>query len=121
VSFAVFLILDFLRIRIRTTAQPAYFEDYKEVCLIDFTSKRKRMTVLLQSSSEDKLLIFSKGADTIMRELVAVDTPEDEQKWEDTVAKLSDFGGESLRTLVLCKFLASIALFLLQLLIHFFW
>ena len=70
--------------------------------LIDYNSKRKRMTIILQPyDSEGKLMdkvkIFAKGADTSMSSLLADDDP----YWDQTIQPaLADFGGESLRTLV---------------------
>ena len=79
-----------------------HFEDFDEVLLIDYNSKRKRMTIVLRpydASGQlmDVVKIYSKGADTSIASLLADDDP----YWDDSIQPaLADYGGESLRTLV---------------------
>jgi magnesium-transporting ATPase (P-type) len=79
-----------------------HFEDFEEVCMIDFNSKRKRMTVVLRPLDEngkgiDKLKIYCKGADSAVKELLE----EADSNVEAVYKQLEEYGGESLRTLVI--------------------
>lgn len=79
-------------------------EKFDELCLLDFTSKRKRMTVVLHPRTPDgrptdNVLIFIKGADSALKPLLEKKTPQ--EKWDTTFDKLAEFGSESLRTLLL--------------------
>ena len=79
-----------------------HFEDFEEVLLLDYNSKRKRMTIIVRpfdtnGQPRDKVYIYSKGADTSIATYLADDDP----YWDSSVQPaLGDFGGESLRTLV---------------------
>jgi len=102
------------RIRIRMLEQGSapYFEDFENVCLIDFSSKRKRMTVIVRplnarGEPDGRLWVFVKGADSFVKPLFEHKdaTPEEQafaaSAWEQSYERLVEFGGESLRTLVL--------------------
>lgn len=102
-----------------------YFEKYKEVLVLNFSSKRKRMTLILQkilddSTVDDELIIFCKGADSFVKKLMDVGlthlekqkeckgrSPPSlnslEQNWQETLAYLTECGGESLRCLVVAS------------------
>ena len=79
-----------------------HFEDFDEVFLIDYNSKRKRMTIILQpytadGQKTDYVKIYSKGADTAIASLLSDDDP----YWDDSITvALQEYGGQSLRTLV---------------------
>jgi len=79
-----------------------HFEDFEEVYLIDYNSKRKRMTIILRPYDKDGkpmdcVKIYSKGADTAIAALLNDDDP----YWTESInPALADYGGESLRTLV---------------------
>jgi len=86
-----------------------YFELFEDVELIDFTSKRKRMTVIvspLQGPDKGKLKIYCKGADSYVCALLrGSKTSVAEMERLQTSKKysyeqLAEFGKESLRTLV---------------------
>ena len=42
------------------------FEIYKRICILEFNSDRKRMSVVLKEKSTKRYLIFMKGADSVM-------------------------------------------------------
>lgn len=108
-----------IRLRVREEGKPARFEDFENVCFIDFSAKRKRMTVVVRPLDKDghpvkdgPLKIFCKGADSFVRKLLRgctqlpdgaqFDEKSDPQpNWPSTSNKLVDFGGESLRCLVI--------------------
>ena len=77
-------------------------ERFEELCLLDFTSKRKRMTVVLRPIVDgrpaDQVLIFMKGADSALKPFLTRTSPE---QFNAAFQTLGEFGSESLRTLVL--------------------
>ncbi|CAD7942989.1 unnamed protein product, partial [Amoebophrya sp. A25] len=71
--------------------------------ICDFSSERKRMSVIVRCPQSKRLVLFSKGADSVMLDLArasceAVSTDNDEQRIADSVL---DFSRVGLRTLVL--------------------
>lgn len=129
----------------------AHFEDYLDVCMLDFSAKRKRMTVLVEpldphtGKPSGRILVYCKGADSFVYPLLAgaqqnggaaavaagndlsgsrqsQDDADDKTgssaaaasapaepaaaagvpaDWDATYEHLVEFGGESLRTLVI--------------------
>eukprot|EP00466_Bigelowiella_natans_P009003 jgi/Bigna1/87603/estExt_fgenesh1_pg.C_220081 len=86
--------------------QKKWFEEFEDVCLIDFTSKRKRMTVIVSPKfgpEKGLLKIYCKGADSYVKALcrgakVGAAEIEKLQKYNKTIFEnLEEFGGESLR------------------------
>eukprot|EP00468_Gymnochlora_sp_CCMP2014_P001334 CAMPEP_0167741550 /NCGR_PEP_ID=MMETSP0110_2-20121227/918_1 /TAXON_ID=629695 /ORGANISM="Gymnochlora sp., Strain CCMP2014" /LENGTH=1401 /DNA_ID=CAMNT_0007625613 /DNA_START=124 /DNA_END=4329 /DNA_ORIENTATION=- len=86
------------------------FESFEDIALIDFSSKRKRMTVIVSPQfgpDKGKLKIYCKGADSYVKALlkgsaVSAQAVEDNQPYlSDTFSHLEKFGNESLRTLVI--------------------
>ena len=71
--------------------------EYKICATIDFTSARKRMSVIVRDK-EGKLTLYSKGADSIMFSLLKED-----QDITETQRRVDDFARMGLRTLVMCK------------------
>ncbi|XP_005107403.2 phospholipid-transporting ATPase ID [Aplysia californica] len=71
-------------------------ETYELLCILDFNNVRKRMSVIVRKNG--KVMLFSKGADTIMFDLLSSKC--DELK-ELTTHHLNDFAQTGLRTLVL--------------------
>ncbi|OMJ91299.1 hypothetical protein SteCoe_6191 [Stentor coeruleus] len=69
-------------------------EVWKIIAEIPFSSERKRMSIILQAEDE-KFYLFTKGADTIMLDLVNIENPEPIAK------ELETFALEGLRTLVM--------------------
>lgn len=78
-------------------------EPFEELCMLDFTSKRKRMTVLLRllnpdGSPSSKVLVLIKGADSALKPYL---TKSSSAQWDETYNRLGEMGSESLRTLLL--------------------
>eukprot|EP00760_Papus_ankaliazontas_P025326 PhM_4_TR2641/c0_g1_i1/m.76437/K14802/DRS2, ATP8A; phospholipid-transporting ATPase len=71
--------------------------------VFEFNSDRKRMSVVCRNpnKSQGGYVIYSKGADSIMKKLCMSDSARAE--FEPTQAFIDQFGDEGLRTLVLCK------------------
>ncbi|KAJ4848217.1 putative phospholipid-transporting ATPase 9 [Turnera subulata] len=65
--------------------------------VLEFNSSRKRMSVIVRDE-EGKLLLFSKGADSVMFERLALNGKEFEEETRDHVNEYADAG---LRTLIL--------------------
>ncbi|XP_074580632.1 putative phospholipid-transporting ATPase 9 [Curcuma longa] len=72
-------------------------KSYKLLNVIEFNSSRKRMSVIVQDD-EGKLLLLSKGADSVMFERLANNGREFEDKTKEQMLEYADAG---LRTLVL--------------------
>ncbi|XP_042413371.1 putative phospholipid-transporting ATPase 9 [Zingiber officinale] len=70
---------------------------YTLLNILEFSSSRKRMSVIVRDE-EGKLLLFSKGADSVMFERLAKDGREFEQSTREQINEYADAG---LRTLVL--------------------
>uniref|UniRef100_A0A6I8NR39 Phospholipid-transporting ATPase n=1 Tax=Ornithorhynchus anatinus TaxID=9258 RepID=A0A6I8NR39_ORNAN len=69
---------------------------YQLLAILDFTNVRKRMSVIVRDP-EGKLILFCKGADTIIYTLL--DSSSEALK-DVTMEHLNEFAGEGLRTLV---------------------
>lgn len=82
------------------------FVKYEQLALLDFTSKRKRMTVVVRAPN-GRIKVFSKGADNMMAMLLNGGSEdnldalaETQPGWDDTVSGLTMFGDQGLRTLI---------------------
>ncbi|XP_020970663.1 putative phospholipid-transporting ATPase 9 [Arachis ipaensis] len=71
--------------------------DYQLLNILEFTSARKRMSVIVRDE-EGKLLLLSKGADSVMFERLAKNGREFEEKTKQHINEYADAG---LRTLIL--------------------
>ncbi|CAL1376567.1 unnamed protein product [Linum trigynum] len=71
--------------------------EYKLLNLLEFTSKRKRMSVIVQDE-DGKILVLCKGADSIVFDRLSKNGRTFE---ESTTKHLNDYGEAGLRTLVL--------------------
>ncbi|XP_051021041.1 phospholipid-transporting ATPase FetA [Acomys russatus] len=69
---------------------------YQLLAILDFSNERKRMSVIVRTP-EDRLMLFCKGADTIIYELLH---PSCASLSEVTMDHLDDFASEGLRTLM---------------------
>lgn len=83
------------------------FEDFELVTSIEFSSKRKRLTVIVRRIGsnglpEGPLQIFTKGADSVVMSLMRAANAGglEGEEWAFAGKCLSDFGSESLRCLV---------------------
>ncbi|KAL3018181.1 hypothetical protein AAZX31_05G014900 [Glycine max] len=70
---------------------------YKLLNILEFTSARKRMSVIVRDA-EGKLLLLSKGADSVMFERIAKNGRDFEEKTKQHISEYADSG---LRTLIL--------------------
>jgi len=73
--------------------------EYEVLNVIEFTSTRKRMTVVIKQPN-GVIKLFCKGADTMIIERLGL-SPEQRRFQADTVAHLEQFAQEGLRTLCL--------------------
>ena len=73
--------------------------DYKILVKIDFSSDRKRMSIIAQDMKTNKLYLFCKGADSIILSRIKKDTSAD--LLDKTHQDLQAFSKEGLRTLVI--------------------
>ncbi|KAL0415084.1 UNVERIFIED_CONTAM: putative phospholipid-transporting ATPase 7 [Sesamum latifolium] len=71
--------------------------EYKILTLLDFTSKRKRMSVIIRDEN-DQILLLCKGADSIIFDRLSSDG---RMYQEATTKHLNDYGEAGLRTLAL--------------------
>jgi len=72
-------------------------ETYKILRTVEFSSDRKRMSVIARREEDGRLFSFVKGADLTMLPALAARTQADEQ----TLEHMEDFAREGLRTLVI--------------------
>ncbi|KAI3727851.1 hypothetical protein L6452_16471 [Arctium lappa] len=72
-------------------------KEYKILTLLDFTSKRKRMSVIVRDET-GQIFMFCKGADTIIFDCLASNG---KMFLEATTKNLNDYGDAGLRTLAL--------------------
>jgi phospholipid-translocating P-type ATPase (flippase) len=81
--------------------EEAFVEVYDRICILEFNSDRKRMSVVLQDLNSGRYLIFTKGADLIMfRDVLSKDL--NDEKYVEFIKKHVDvFSTRGLRTLVL--------------------
>lgn len=71
--------------------------EYKILTLLDFTSKRKRMSVIVRDE-DGQILLFCKGADSIIFDRLSKNG---KTYLEDTTKHLNEYGDNGLRTLAL--------------------
>ncbi|GAB1288428.1 Phospholipid-transporting ATPase FetA [Apodemus speciosus] len=69
---------------------------YRLLAILDFSNERKRMSVIVRTP-EDRVMLFCKGADTIIYELLH---PSCASLGDVTMDHLDDFASEGLRTLM---------------------
>jgi P-type E1-E2 ATPase len=72
---------------------------YKLLNVIEFTSARKRMTVIVRDS-ENRIRVMCKGADSIIIPLLKKDQ---KSILDQTTKYLDDFAKEGLRTLLIAE------------------
>jgi phospholipid-translocating ATPase len=85
-----------------TTAAPAEgLERYELLNILEFTSARKRMSVVVRKldSDDNRLFLMTKGADNVIFERLKKGTGDELKK--QTEKALDDFASEGLRTLTL--------------------
>ncbi|GLI58430.1 hypothetical protein VaNZ11_000135 [Volvox africanus] len=75
--------------------------EYEVLNVLEFNSTRKRMSVVIKHRSEDKIIIFTKGADTVIYERLDPNYTPNEAMKESTGRHMEEFGAAGLRTLCL--------------------
>ena len=75
-------------------------EEIEILAVIKFTSKRKRMSVIVKDS-DGKLLLLSKGADTAMIPRISED-PNQRKLLAKTITHVEEYSDEGLRCLLVC-------------------
>lgn len=73
-------------------------EKYETLQVLEFSSARKRMSVIVRRHADNRIFMFSKGADTI---IFARSRKDQEQLRHDTDGALDEFARKGLRTLCL--------------------
>jgi len=68
--------------------------------MIEFTSERKRMTVIVRNT-KGTIKVLSKGADSVMTPRLNNDI-KNQQIFENTRYNMEDFANNGLRTLMIC-------------------
>ncbi|KAH7547145.1 hypothetical protein FEM48_Zijuj01G0278400 [Ziziphus jujuba var. spinosa] len=85
-------------IREKYTSGHPVEREFKIMNVLEFTSKRKRMSVIVQDE-DGQILVLAKGADSIMFERLS----KNGRMYEETTTRhLNDYGENGLRTLALC-------------------
>jgi phospholipid-translocating ATPase len=95
----IFLGRDRNLLKLQTPADPEPVE-YELLNVIEFSSARKRMSVLIRKvdDTEDRIYVLLKGADNVIFERLA---PGQEESKHETNDRLDEFANEGLRTLTL--------------------
>ncbi|GLC46227.1 hypothetical protein PLESTM_001842700 [Pleodorina starrii] len=75
--------------------------EYEVLNVLEFNSTRKRMSVVIKHKSQDKIIIFTKGADTVIYERLDPSYGPNEAMKESTGRHMEEFGAAGLRTLCL--------------------
>ncbi|KAF2071974.1 hypothetical protein CYY_006711 [Polysphondylium violaceum] len=77
-------------------------KEYGLLAIMEFSSDRRRMSILLKDKQNDKIILYSKGADSIMLERLSTEE-KNAHHVAKTIEHISDFSREGLRTLILAK------------------
>ena len=68
-------------------------ESYKRICIIEFTSDRKRMSVVFQNLKTKQYIIFMKGADNVVLNcLNKIQHPEGKRNMDKYINKIKTYG-----------------------------
>lgn len=80
------------------TPYSAEYEKYELLTVLEFSSARKRMSVILRREADGKILVMTKGADSVIFERSAPGQDEIKAKTDEA---LEEFANKGLRTLCL--------------------
>ncbi|EFJ48209.1 hypothetical protein VOLCADRAFT_40206, partial [Volvox carteri f. nagariensis] len=75
--------------------------EYEVLNVLEFTSTRKRMSVVIRDKTRNTILVFTKGADTVIYERLDPKYGPNEAMKESTGRHMEEFGAAGLRTLCL--------------------
>jgi magnesium-transporting ATPase (P-type) len=99
-----------VRLRVTDPGQmSSAFEDFQQVLLIDFNSKRKSMTVVVQRLQPESqapcgpLIVYTKGADSAVLALLADDSEAATESTRRVVQQCHEYSCESLRCLLVAR------------------
>lgn len=77
-------------------------ERFNVEALIEFSSDRRRMSVIVKNA-DARITLYTKGADNVMLKLVKNSTKEDKQVYKKTQEDIKNFSTEGLRSLIIAK------------------
>ncbi|KXZ56084.1 hypothetical protein GPECTOR_2g966 [Gonium pectorale] len=83
------------------TARGEQDVEYEVLNILEFNSTRKRMSVVIKEKSTEKIIIFTKGADTVIYERLDPSYSPNEAMKGSTGRHMEEFGAAGLRTLCL--------------------
>lgn len=89
---------EIMRVRLPTTE----VLEFKLLNTLEFTSARKRMSVIVKDMKRDKVRLISKGADSIMASLL-LNEPNNLRRLQQVSQHVDNFALEGLRTLILAE------------------
>ncbi|CAD8170934.1 unnamed protein product [Paramecium octaurelia] len=106
-NFARFVGFEFLGTD-ETNIKRVSFQDqiieYQLLEIFEFTSQRKRQSILVQVIKTGEIYLFSKGADSVLLDYVRLSSEElAKNEYHQLVQRLEEYGKIGLRTLVLSK------------------
>ena len=85
-----------------TLKGPKGDERFNVEALIEFSSDRRRMSVIIKNS-DARITLYTKGADNVMLKLVKNDSEEDKKVYKKTQEDIKKFSTEGLRSLIIAK------------------
>jgi phospholipid-translocating P-type ATPase (flippase) len=89
--------LDLIEFKVHETKTS---EEFKRICILEFNSDRKRMSVVLQELKTGRFLIFTKGADSVMFKRLSKSY--NDPKYINSIQKyVETFSSRGFRTLVM--------------------
>ncbi|CAD8079154.1 unnamed protein product [Paramecium primaurelia] len=106
-NFARFVGFEFLGTDENNIKRISYQEqiiEYQLLEMFEFTSARKRQSILVQVINTGDIYLFSKGADSVLLDQVRLSKEElNKNEYHQLVQRLQEYGKIGLRTLVLSK------------------
>ncbi|KYQ94389.1 transmembrane protein [Tieghemostelium lacteum] len=72
------------------------------LAIMEFSSDRRRMSILVKDPQSQKILLYSKGADSVMMERLS-QQEKSGALLQKTIEHISEYSKEGLRTLLLCR------------------
>jgi len=76
---------------------------FKLLNVLEFNSTRKRMSVVVKDLDDDRIVLLTKGADSVIEELLDSEKPENRQNLNWTKQHVQLYAQEGLRTLFIAK------------------
>lgn len=85
-----------------TLEGPRGEERFNVEALIEFSSDRRRMSVIIKNA-DARITLYTKGADNVMLKLVKHESDEDKRVYKKTQEDIKRFSTEGLRSLIIAK------------------